>query len=91
MILELNCEGLQIMLESHYTTGGTLMILDYFISKLFCSNVSQGYINGAPNEIKTHLGKFASLAGLGALMILDLLNEFKRYLSVFTRYSFWKK
>ena len=32
------------------------------IYKPFCLDVADGYINGAPNETRTHLCRFASLA-----------------------------
>ena len=34
----------------------------FIIYKAFCLDLTQGRINGAPNEIQTHSSRFASLA-----------------------------
>ena len=36
------------------------MYIGYLLT--FCLDVAQGYMNGAPNEIQTHMYRFASLA-----------------------------
>ena len=62
MRLELTRVGLLVYLANRYTTRGAHGCLLEVIYKALCFDVAQGRMNGAPNETRTHLCRFASLA-----------------------------
>ena len=55
MRLELTRESLLVKLANHYTTRGAQNCNTIVIYEVFCFDVVQGRMNGAPDEIRTCL------------------------------------
>ena len=58
--LELTHVGLLVKLANRYTTKGARVFFGIVIYEAICFDVAHGRMNGAPNENRTHSGRFAS-------------------------------